>query len=407
MNLAQEFIEALESLAANKMRSGLTILGIVIGVAAVIAMLAIGNGAQASINNSIQGIGTNLLFVTYGANGVDRPKPLTMGDANALGNPSLAPDVAAVAPLIQGRAVLSVGGESETTSVSGVTPEYSPVRNMKTAEGNFFTQAQYTGRTAVAVIGSQTALNLFGKSSGVTGQVIRINDQPFRVIGVLVSKGGSSFGSQDDVVLIPLTTAQSRLFHRSPSDRVDMILLSATKPEVVQNATAEVKQILRSRHHVGTGASDFTMLNQQDILNTASSITGVLTLFLGGIGAISLLVGGIGIMNIMLVSVTERTREIGLRKAIGARRFDIMMQFLVESVLLCLLGGIIGIGLAWVISSVIAWIAASSGTNFAPVIGMNSILLATLFSAAVGIFFGLYPALRASRLAPAEALRSE
>ena len=407
MNLAQEFIEALESLAANRLRSGLTILGIVIGVAAVIAMLAIGNGAQASINNSIQGIGTNLMFVIYGANGVDRPQPLTMGDANALGNPSLAPDVEAVAPLIQGRAVLSVSGKSETTTASGVTPEYSPVRNMKTAEGSFFTQAQYTGRSAVAVIGSQTALNLFGKSSGVIGQVIRINDQPFRVIGVLVSKGGSSFGNQDDVVLIPLTTAQSRLFHRSPPDRVDMILLSATKPEVVQKATAEVKQILNSRHHIGSGSSDFTLLNQEDILSTASSITGVMTLFLGGIGAISLLVGGIGIMNIMLVSVTERTREIGLRKAIGARRVDILMQFLVESVLLSVLGGIVGIGLAWVIAAIIARIAASSGTDFTPVIGMNAILLATLFSAAVGIFFGLYPALRASQLEPAEALRSE
>ena len=407
MNLAQEFIEALESLAANRLRSGLTILGIVIGVAAVIAMLAIGNGAQASINNSIQGIGTNLMFVIYGANGVDRPLPLTMGDANALGNPSLAPDVEAVAPLIQGRVVLSVSGKSETTTASGVTPEYSPVRNMKTAEGSFFTQAQYTGRSAVAVIGSQTALNLFGKSSGVIGQVIRINDQPFRVIGVLVSKGGSSFGSQDDVVLIPLTTAQSRLFHRSPPDRVDMILLSATKPEVVQKATAEVKQILNSRHHIGSGSSDFTLLNQEDILSTASSITGVMTLFLGGIGAISLLVGGIGIMNIMLVSVTERTREIGLRKAIGARRVDILMQFLVESVLLSVLGGIVGIGLAWVIAAIIARIAASSGTDFTPVIGMNAILLATLFSAAVGIFFGLYPALRASQLEPAEALRSE
>jgi putative ABC transport system permease protein len=407
MNLVQEFYEALESLAANKLRSSLTILGIVIGVAAVIAMLAIGEGAQASINNSIQGIGTNLLFVTAGANGVDRPKPLTMSDANAIGNPSLAPDVAAVAPMIQGRGIISAGGESETTAVSGVTPEYAPVRNMKTAEGSFFTLSQYTGRSAVAVIGSQTALNLFKKSSGLTGQVIRINDQPFRVIGVLVSKGGSNFGNQDDVVLVPLTTAQSRLFHRSPPDRVDLIMASAVRPEVVQKATAEVKQVLRSRHHTTTGSDDFTMINQQDILATASSITGVFTLFLGGIGAISLLVGGIGIMNIMLVSVTERTREIGLRKAIGARRFDILAQFLVESLLLSVLGGFVGIGVAWVISAIVAQIAASSGTPFTPVIGINAILLATLFSAAVGIFFGLYPALRAARLEPAEALRSE
>ncbi len=407
MNLVQEIYEALDSLAANKLRSGLTILGIVIGVAAVIAMLAIGEGAQASINGSIEGIGTNLLFVTAGANGVDRPKPLTMGDAVAIGNPALAPDVVAVAPLIQGRAIISVSGKSETIAVSGVTPEYAPVRNLKTTDGSFFTQAQYTGRSPVAVIGSQTATNLFNKTSGLMGQVIRINDQPFRVIGVLESKGGSNFGNQDDVVLIPLTTAQSRLFHRSPPDRVDLIIMSAAKPEVVQKATAEVKQVLRSRHHTGAGTDDFTMINQQDILATASSITSVFTLFLGGIGAISLLVGGIGIMNIMLVSVTERTREIGLRKAIGARRIDILAQFLVESVMLSVLGGIVGIGVAWVISTIVAQIAASSGTPFSPVIGTNAILLATLFSAAVGIFFGLYPALRAAQLEPAEALRSE
>jgi putative ABC transport system permease protein len=407
MNLAQQLYEALDSLAANKLRSGLTMLGIVIGVAAVIAMLAIGEGAQASINTSIEGIGTNLLFVTAGANGVDRPNPLTMGDANALADPALVPDISAVAPLIQGRGLLSVGGKSETTSVSGVTPEYAPVRNMKTSEGSFFTQSQYTGRSAVAVIGSQTAINLFGKSSGVTGQTFRINAQPFRVVGVLEAKGGSNFGNQDDVVLVPLTTAQSRLFHRSPPDRVDLIMASATKPEVVQKASAEVRQVLRSRHHLGTGADDFTMINQQDILATASSITGVFTLFLGGIAAISLLVGGIGIMNIMLVSVTERTREIGLRKAIGARRIDILAQFLVESLLLSVLGGAVGIGVAWLISAIIAQIAASSGTPFSPVIGANAILLATIFSAAVGIFFGLYPALRAANLEPAEALRSE
>ncbi len=407
MDLAQQFYEALDSLAANKLRSSLTILGIVIGVAAVIAMLAIGEGAQSSINSSIEGIGTNLVFVSAGANGVDRPKPLTMGDADAMANPALAPDIAAVAPMIQGRAILTVGGKSETTSVSGVTPDYASVRNMKTAEGAFFTLAQYTGRSAVVVIGSQTAINLFGKSSGVTGQVIRINNQPFRVIGVLVSKGGSNFGNQDDVVLAPLTTAQSRLFHRSPPDRVDLIMASATKPEVVQKASAEVRQVLRSRHHIGTGKDDFTLINQQDILSTASSITSVFTLFLGGIAAISLLVGGIGIMNIMLVSVTERTREIGLRKAIGARRLDIMMQFLVESLMLSVLGGIVGIGVAWVIAAIIGQIAASSGTPFTPMIGANAIILATLFSAAVGIFFGLYPAFRASRLEPAEALRSE
>ncbi len=407
MKLMQAIEEAMQSLTGNKLRSGLTILGIVIGVAAVIAMTGIGAGAQASINNSINSIGTNLLFITSGANGVTDPRPLTQEDAQAISNPTSAPDVSQVSEVINGRGTVIYSGKSDTPSIAAVAPSYAALRSLTVSEGSFIDQAQVTGMSAVAVIGSQTAQNLFGRTSGIVGQVIRINNQPFRVIGVLVSKGGNGFGSQDDTVLIPFTTGRVRLFHRSPPDRIDEILVQAASPSKVTAATAEITTILNERHQTAGKTADFTILSQQDILNTASSITGVLTLFLGGIAAISLLVGGIGIMNIMLVSVTERTREIGLRKAIGARKSDILVQFLVESAFLSVIGGIIGIALAYGISAIVRQIAANSGTPFSPVIGVNAILLATVFSAAVGLFFGFYPAFRASSLAPAEALRSE
>lgn len=404
MKIFQAIEEAMQSLTANKLRSGLTILGIVIGVAAVIAMLGIGQGAQASISGSINSIGTNLLFVTSGANGVNDPRPLTQQDAAALAS---APDVSAVSEVINGRGTVIYNGKTDSPSIAAVAPGYAQLRSLTTSEGSFIDQTQVSGMAAVAVIGSQTAQNLFGRTSGIVGQVIRINNQPFRVIGLLQSKGGSSFGSQDDTVLIPFTTGRVRLFHRSPANRVDQILVQATSPDKVTAATAEITSILNQKHQTTGKTADFTVLSQQDILNTASNITGVLTLFLGGIGAISLLVGGIGIMNIMLVSVTERTREIGLRKAIGARKMDILVQFLVESSFLSVIGGVIGIALAYGISAIVRQIAANSGTPFSPVIGINAILLATIFSAAVGLFFGFYPAFRASSLAPAEALRSE
>ena len=233
------------------------------------------------------------------------------------------------------------------------------------------------------------------------------NGQPFRVIGVLKSKGGSSFGNQDDIALVPLATAQARLIRRSPADRVDMLQVQASGPDVVTQASDEISAILRSRHRTGVGVDDFQIFTQEFILSTVQTVTGVLTIFLGGVAAISLLVGGIGIMNIMLVSVTERTREIGLRKALGARRADILVQFLAESLVLSLLGGIIGIALGWGISTVVGRIAAASNAAINPTIGLDTILLATLFSSFVGLFFGIYPANRAAGLEPVEALRYE
>lgn len=408
MDITQAIREALESLNANKLRAGLTILGIVIGVAAVIAMLAVGGGAQDTILGSIGGIGTNLMFVFRGnlQETVTNEQFLTMNDAAALADQFQAPHVAAVAPMLRGEAQIAFGGSITTASIMGVTPDFSRVRNYKTTEGEFINDEHQNGRASVALIGPDTADKLFGRRINLIGETIRINGQPFRIIGVLESKGGGSFGSQDNTVIIPLSTARVRILRRD-RDRVDVINVEATSAEDVAIAQEEVAEILRQRHRTEIGADDFTIYTQQDILSVAGTITGVLTVFLGGIAAISLLVGGIGIMNIMLVSVTERTKEIGLRKAIGARKMDIMVQFLTESSLLSLLGGVIGIFFGWLIAFGVGKVAASTGTPFNPTVSLNAILLATIFSTAVGLFFGIYPASRAANLQPVEALRYE
>ena len=408
MNIGQAIIEALQSLTSNKLRSSLTILGIVIGVAAVIAMLAVGNGAQQTITGSISGIGTNLLFVFQGnfSEEVRNPKPLTLGDVEAIKDEFLAPSVEAAAPVIQSNREVTFSRERKTTQIYGITPDYLSVRNMSLLEGESINDTHLLERASVALLGVDVADKLFGARDGLVGQTIRIEGQPFRVIGVLASKGGSAFGSEDDIVLLPFTTAQTRLIRRS-RERVDVIFVQATSPETVRQAADEVSQILRERHRAEIGADDFTVFTQEDFVATARTITSVLTIFLGGIAAISLLVGGIGIMNIMLVSVTERTREIGLRKALGARRRDILIQFLTESSMLSLIGGIIGIGLGWLIAFIVGQIAAANNTQLVPLVGLDAILLATLFSTAVGLFFGIYPANRAANLQPVEALRYE
>ncbi len=408
MNFGQAIIEAIESLNANKTRSGLTILGIVIGVAAVIAMLAVGNGAQNTITGSISGLGSNLLFVFRGNfdEEVRNPKPLTLGDAEAIADPFQAPSVAMVAPFIGTNLEVTFSGEKTNPTVNGVTPSYQQVRSIDLLEGEFINEDHDLGQASVAVIGTDVADTLFGHRDGLLGETIRISGQPFRIIGVLASKGGSAFGSEDNVVLIPFSTAQSRLIRRS-GGRVDSILVQAASADQVPEATEEIGQILRYRHRTDLGLDDFTVFSQQDFVATAQTITNVLTIFLGGIAGISLLVGGIGIMNIMLVSVTERTKEIGLRKALGARRKDILIQFLTESSLLSLFGGVLGIGLGWLIAFVVGQIAAASDTQLNPAVGLDAILLATIFSTAVGLFFGIYPANRAAGLQPVEALRHE
>jgi putative ABC transport system permease protein len=408
MDIVLAIKEALESLNSNRMRAGLTILGIVIGVAAVIAMLAVGTGAQDTILGSISGIGTNLLFVFQGnmQQDVRNEQPLTMNDVNAIGDGFQAPHVQAVAPIVYGNTTVTYGGETANPEIYGVTSDFATVSNYNMIEGSFISDENVNGRASVVLLGPDVADKLFGRTTLITGETVRVDGQPFRVIGVLESKGGGSFGSQDNVIIVPITTARVRLLERD-RDQVDIVYVQAADAESVPIASEEISQILRTRHRTEVGLDDFTVYTQEDFLSLAGTITSVLTIFLGGIAAISLLVGGIGIMNIMLVSVTERTKEIGLRKALGARKADILLQFLTESSLLSLFGGVIGIIFGWLISLVIGKIATASGTPFNPSVGMNAILLATIFSTAVGLFFGIYPANRAANLEPVEALRYE
>ena len=403
VNFIEASLDALESVGSNKLRSGLTVLGIVIGVAAVIAMLAIGNGTQKSITNQIESIGANQLFVFPGGN-ASIPEDLTLEDGEAIAK---ADSVLAVAAVISGNFTVSTAVESVSNTVTGVTANYFEVQNVSIATGTAMSQSQIDEKATVAVIGSETADNLFGTQRGIIGESIRVNGKPFRVIGVLEEEGGTSFGSADSRVIIPFTTFKSYINRGASREAVHQLYVQAVSSETISQAEDDITRILRSRHFSNIGEDDFQIMNTQDMMDVISSITDTMTLFLGGIAGISLVVGGIGIMNIMLVSVIERTKEIGLRKAMGARKMDIMMQFLVESLILSLAGGFLGILLGWGIAELVGQIAASSGNELRPIVSLDSILLATIFSACVGIFFGLYPANRAAGLEPVEALRSE
>jgi putative ABC transport system permease protein len=413
MKLYRLFIEALESLNANKLRSMLTVLGIVIGVAAVIAMLSIGRGAQSSITSQIESIGTNLVYVSRGSSsqsGVQSAAgsagTLTLDDAEALAE---LPDVAAVASVTESFAQLVYSGQNANTRLLGVTPGYETVSSLTLEDGEFITEAAQNARSLVIVLGHDVAVTLFGDTAGVVGQKVRVNGQSYKVIGVLASKGGTGFMNQDDQVFIPLSTALYRLVGGQRfrgSSVINQITIKAASAEVVESVVGKVTLKMRELHGTVEGADDFSVTSQQDTLDAAAQIAGTLTIFLGGIAGISLAVGGIGIMNIMLTTVTERTREIGLRKAVGARPSDILLQFLVESMVLSLAGGVIGVVLGWGISRLIGQVQLG-GSAITPVVGLDSVLLATLFSMAVGLFFGIYPATRAARLQPVDALRYE
>jgi len=413
MNVAESMRVALRALAANKLRSILTMLGIVIGVAAVITLMAAGQGVQVYITEQFQGIGTNLLFIIPGTfEGGGPPdarraaRPLTMADVQALSDPFRVPDVIRLAPELDRSATVVARGRQTVTTVQGVTPDFALVRKWFPVVGEFISLQDLDGRARVAVLGQTVVKNLFPDNPYPVGETVRINDVPFQVAGVMEEKGGT-FADQDDVVFVPLTTAQARLFSARTTGgeyRVSFILAEAVSEDRMAAAAEQIRWVLRERHNIAfEDEDDFTVLSQADLIQTFGAITGVITTFLGAIAGISLLVGGIGIMNIMLVSVTERTREIGLRKAVGAKRRDILWQFLIEAVTLAVVGGLIGIA----IGIVGAQLVSSLVEDFHSVITPGAVLLATTVSALVGLASGLYPAWRASRLNPIEALRYE
>jgi putative ABC transport system permease protein len=414
MNILETLRTSLRSILANKMRSSLTVLGIIIGVAAVISLMSIGRGSQSAITANIESLGTNLLFVRSGAatvSGVRQAQgsmtSLTLDDAEALADPLLAPAVKAVAPQVQTFAQVVAGRQNAFTQVLGVTPEYESVRNFPVAEGRFITDTDVKNRSLVVVLGSSVAETLYGDTSAI-GQSIKISGRQFKVVGVLESKGSTGFGSSDDVIIAPVTTVQTRLYSQrttSGSESVQTINVQVTSAKDTNAAIEQITAILRERHKI-TGEDDFTISSQQETIDTLKESTQVWVLFLGAIAGISLLVGGIGIMNIMLVSVTERTREIGIRKAIGAKKRDILLQFLVESAVLSLVGGGIGVLIGWGVSTLVSGINLG-GTAITTVMSADILILAVSVSAAIGIIFGIYPAYRAARLNPIEALRYE
>jgi putative ABC transport system permease protein len=416
MSVLESLRLAFRALAANKLRAALTMLGIIIGVGAVITLMSAGEGVSVYIEEQFQGIGTNLLFVFPGSAEEARGGPpgasagtaeLTTSDAEALVDPIRAPDVAAVSPQVLNTAVVATSQRDTISQVQGVTPQFAQVRSWFPEVGSFIDPEDMNSRARVAVLGKTVVEDLFPNNPYPLDQTVKINDIPFRVIGVLEKKGGSEFGDVDNSVMVPLTTAQTRLFPsrgRSGERLVSIIMVEAVSEDRMDAAAEQISAILRERHDIDfSDEDDFSVVSQADIISVFGQITGVLTTFLGAIAGISLLVGGIGIMNIMLVSVTERTREIGLRKAVGAKRRDILWQFLLEAMTLSLVGGLVGIGLGALGAEIISALIE----DFRAILSPQAVLLATTFSAAVGLFFGIYPARRASLLNPIDALRYE
>jgi putative ABC transport system permease protein len=414
MNALATLRTALTSIGANKLRAGLTLLGIVIGVAAVISLMAIGRGAQQAITSRIESLGTNLLFVRPGAvseggvfGGQGSASTLTLEDAYALLDPVFAPSVEAVAPEVRSSGQIVAGRKNTFTQILGVTPEYQFVRNFSVGSGQFITAGQVLNRSQMAVLGSRVAETLFGFRDPV-GQTVRINGRQFTIVGVLESQGGSALGLFDDQVLVPITTAYYRLASQRTVQggvSVQTVNVEVQSGDAMDSALQEIATVLRLRHRI-TGEDDFTVSSQQETIETLEETTNTFVVFLGAIASISLLVGGIGIMNIMLVSVTERTREIGIRKAMGARRRDILFQFVAEATLLSLGGGTVGVVLGLALSRLLDG-RSIGGQSFQTAFSGDIAILALVVSAGIGLFFGIYPAMRAARLHPIDALRYE
>jgi putative ABC transport system permease protein len=401
----QTLFIALRALRRNKLRSSLTALGIIIGVAAVVAMVAVGNGAQASITKQVAALGENLLTVFAGSkssggvnSGLGSASTITLADTEAIAREIA--DVVAVSPEDSTTAQAIANGRNWSTTVVGESPQYLQIRDWKLTAGSMFTDREVRSAAKVAVIGSKTALELFGPINPV-GQSVRVKNIPFVIIGLLASKGAGMGGqNQDDRIIIPYTTAMKRVTGDRYLRSVNLQIRTSERMEIAQ---AQITSLLRQRHRLTAGQDDdFNIFNQKDIADTVSSVTGIVKLLLGAISSLSLVVGGIGIMNIMLVSVTERTREIGIRIAVGAQPSAIQLQFLIEAVTLSLLGGFVGVVLGIVVAQLVGIVS-----TFQPIVTADSIVLAFGVSFAIGVFFGFYPARKASALDPIEALRYE
>ncbi|WP_295713235.1 ABC transporter permease [uncultured Mitsuokella sp.] len=406
MLFSESFIMALTSLYANKMRSLLTMLGIIIGVGAVIALVSVGMGVRSNVTSSIASLGSNMLIISPGASNkggvrgaAGSRQTLKYDDAKAI--KSKVKDIDYVSPTVQTSYQIVYGNQNWNTTVEGVTPEFMSIRSLSVSNGSFISTNDLEKRNRVAVIGTTVAENLFDEKNPV-GQNIRINNQPYKVIGLLTSKGQSSMGQdQDDMIYVPLTTAMERMLGITYVQSINVQVSDSTKMDQVQE---NIETLLRQRHHLTAGnkEDDFTVRNLTSLMETVSQSTSMLTLLLGAIAGISLLVGGIGIMNIMMVSVTERTREIGIRKALGATFMNIMTQFLIESMVIGVIGGLIGILVGIGASQLI-----SKFGNFTTVITATPIIVSFAFSVGIGLFFGIYPARKAAKLDPIEALRYE
>ncbi|MBN1642750.1 MAG: ABC transporter permease [Anaerolineae bacterium] len=420
MNLFASVESALLALALHKLRSGLTMLGIIIGISAVIVLVSVGQGVQTMVAEQMQSVGSNIMFVMPGqleqSNASMKSNflrsantsSLTLGDVAAVSDPANVPALQAVAPEFVGTGSVTFQGKNMQTTISGVTPAHPDVLSFYPVMGRFVQDSDLRTDSRVAVIGQTVLGELFTPGQNPIGQILKINRVPFRIVGVMEEKGGNAFSDEDQVVFVPLTTAQSRLFGGrdvSGDYTVSVIYARAADESLMDEASEQIRLVLRQQHGLiySTDEDDFSILTQEDVSAVLGSLTAVLTMFLGLISAVSLLVGGIGVMNIMLVSVTERTREIGIRKAVGARRRDILLQFLIEAVVLSLIGGLVGIALG--VSGAV--IAGYTVEDLRTHISATTVLLAAGVSIGVGLSFGIFPAMRAARLNPIEALRYE
>jgi putative ABC transport system permease protein len=416
MNVREALRVALAALAASRLRSALSIFGILIGVAAVILLVAVGNGASRQITSQIQSMGSNLITVFPSAQrsggvalGFGTGRTLNDQDVEALRDRSRAPDVNLVMPVTTVDATTQYQNQNWLASLTGATENYAQMQNREIAAGSFFTEADVRASAKVVVLGQTVVDNLFGGDpSAAVGQAIKVQRQSFRVVGVFTIAGTGGFVNQDNVAVIPITTSWNYLLGANNRKNISSIIVQANNADAVNAAQQEVTQILLAQHKISDPAlADFRVVSQQSLLQNVSQITGILTLFLGAVAAISLIVGGIGIMNIMLVTVTERTREIGIRKAIGAKRKDVLLQFLIESMFLTGMGGLLGVAAGIGLATGIGSLLPSGGGFPKPAVSTMSVVLAFAISVIIGLFFGIYPANRAARLRPIEALRYE